>query len=140
MKWLIRGASTFNREDSALSENLKWIIGGRVWKLVFIALLLCGSLAYNSEASPAVQCDPQAMTTSTSKGFGVDCAAAQSDLGSDTWTEANSICQSLGYDTVCPFSSSSIMVITKVCEWNENHLAYKVVGYRQFRCAYVIEQ
>lgn len=70
----------------------------------------------------------------------MDCAAAQSDLESDTRDEANSICQSLGFDIMCPFSSSSTVFITKTCEWNENHLAYKVVGYREFRCADVIEQ
>jgi len=130
----MRGASTFNREDSALSEKLKRVIGGRVWKLVFTALLLCGSLARNSEAG--ISCDdPQTKTTSTRAGFGVDCAAARSDLESDTRAEANSVCQSLGYDLSC---IDSLVIITKKCAWNENHLAYKVAGYREFRCAYWI--
>jgi hypothetical protein len=124
-----------------LSKNLKWLIGSRVWKLVFTALLLCGSLAHNSEASPTIQCDHQTRTTSTKRGFGVNCAAAQSDLESDTLAEANSTCQSLGQDYFsCPFSFSTEVVVTKACEWNENHSAYKVVGFRNFQCAYAIEQ
>jgi hypothetical protein len=123
-----------------LSENSKWLISSRMWKLTFTALLLCGSLAYNSEAGPIVFCEPQSQTrtTSTRKGFGVDCTAAQADLESDTRAEADSICQSLGFDIMCPFASG--VFITKTCEWNENHLAYKVVGYREFRCATVSEQ
>ena len=123
-----------------LSKKSKWLNSSRLWKLAFTAILFCGSLAHNSEASPTVQCDdPQMRITSTRRGFGVDCTAAQSDLESDTAAEANSTCQSLGFDIMCPFSSSSVVIITKACAWNENHLAYRVVGYREFKCAYVIE-
>jgi len=117
-----------------LNKKLEWIIGSRIWKFVFIVFLLFGSMVRSSEAG--ISCDDsQTRTTSTRAGFGVDCAAAQSDLESDTRAEANSVCQSLGYDLSCLGSS---VVITKTCAWNQNHLAYKVAGYREFRCAYWI--
>src|SRR5215208_6225625 len=103
------------REDKVLSENLRWTSGRRVWKIVLMTLLLCGTLTRNSEA--IIVCDDtQVRTTSTRSGFGWDCATAQSDLESDTRAEALSVCQSLGYDTVC---GGSLVVVTKTFAWNE---------------------
>ena len=113
-----------------MSEKLKSTIG-LVWKLVFMTLLLCGSLARLSEAETVFSCETEGMTTSIRSGFGLDCVAAQSDLESDTRAEAQGVCQSSGYDRIC-FNGS--VTVTKACVWNENHMAYKVVGYRTYGC------
>ena len=120
-------------EDNPLSEKWTWKIGSRTGKLVFVIALLCGAVVSSSEAR--VICDNQNRITSTRRGFGADCTAAQADLESDTSAEAQGVCQSLGYDGMCIGSS---VVVTNACAWNENHMAYKVAGYRTYRCATVV--
>jgi hypothetical protein len=84
-----------------LSEKLKSTIGP-AWKLVLIALLLCGSMANLGEAADTIfACDTDEMTTSEMPGFGSDCVAAQSDLESATRAEAQAACHSSGYDRMC---------------------------------------
>jgi hypothetical protein len=115
-----------------LSKKLTWAISSGVWKLAFLVLLLCGVLVPNSEALIVCESPSVARTTSTRAGFGADCTAAQVDLESDTRAEAQAACESLGFDGLC-FGSS--VTVTKACAWNENHIAYRVAGYRTYRCA-----
>jgi hypothetical protein len=96
--------------------------------------LLVSATVSNSEAGFVCQVGDR--TTSTRRGFGVDCTAAQADLEADTRAEAEGVCQSLGYDGIC-FGNS--VTVTNACAWNENHMAYKVAGYRTFRCLIVTD-
>ena len=104
----------------------------RVWKLVFMTLLLCGSLVRLGEADTIFVCETGDMDTSISGGFGSDCAAALSDLEADTRAEAQAVCHSLGYDRMC--FNGSFITITKDCAWNDNHQAYKVKAFRTYQC------
>ena len=102
---------------------------GRVWKLVFMATLICGGLARSSAA--IIVCESTPRNTSTLRGFGVDCSAALTDLENETRAEALATCDSLGFPGgIC----GGTVTVTKSCSWNENHLAFKVAGYRTFRC------
>jgi hypothetical protein len=120
---------TFAEEDPMTCRISSW-----TGKLIIVIILLCGNVASSSEAG--FLCDLHERTTSSRRGFGADCTAAQADLEADTRAEAEGICQSLGYDGIC---SGSTVTVTNACAWNENHMAYKVVGYRTFRCMLITD-
>jgi hypothetical protein len=64
-------------------------------------------------------------------GLGSSCSAAQADLTSQLWQQAENNCLNLGHDGACSVTT----VVTGACWWSAAYGKYVVDGYANHKCA-----